>query len=367
MAKRRTWGTIKTMARDKHVLRYNADGARRSVTFYGTRREAEAELAKLRTLYERKSPRRVPTVGQAAEAWWLPWLESRHDDGEMSDNTFNSYRRAWDKHAAPRWADVRLDQVKASEVQAWLDGMAHGNAHHSIVVLRKIGDMALKHDAVGVNAFAAGYDLPKKTSTRSKAVYTLDQADALFERLHGHVVEAPFIAACFGSCRKGEALGITTADVRRIEVDGLTLAVAKIERQMGQSGYTPAKTLKTDKSRRIVIIPEKWGERFLEIADERRAVGSEWMADRCDGLPLSGGALNRHWESAVEDAERIPFANLRNSWRTFAQAEWRIDYDLLETLMGHELEGVTGRHYLRFTESQIIEQFAREFALGCAS
>ena len=66
--------------------------------------------------------------------------------------------------------------------------------------------------------------------------------------------------------------------------------------------------------------------------------------------------IGYHWRKLA------PFSNLRNSWRTFAQANWRIDYDLLETLMGHRLEGVTGRHYLRFTREQIVEQFAREYA-----
>lgn len=72
-------------------------------------------------------------------------------------------------------------------------------------------------------------------------------------------------------------------------------------------------------------------------------------------------ALKRHWDCVQSEGGHIPFSNLRNSWRTFAQATWRIDYDLLEVLMGHRLEGVTGRHYLRFTREQIVEQFAREY------
>lgn len=77
MPKRRSWGTIKHVSKDKHVIRYiDAQGARKSVTFYGTRREAEAELARLRLMHERNPARRKPpTVKQAAEAWWLPWLE----------------------------------------------------------------------------------------------------------------------------------------------------------------------------------------------------------------------------------------------------------------------------------------------------
>ena len=32
---------------------------------------------------------------------------------------------------------------------------------------------------------------------------------------------------------------------------------------------------------------------------------------------------------APRGSDHIPFANLRNSWRTFAQAEWGVDYDVL--------------------------------------
>ena len=361
MAKRRTWGTIKTMARDKHVLRYNADGARKSVTFYGTRREAEAELARLRLMHERNPARRkAPTVSQAAEAWWLPWLEREFADGGISANTRKAYLYAWRRFVEPRWGGVRLDAAKASDVQSWLLELTRSHARNALVVLRKIADFAVKRDLLQSCAFALSYDLPKASRARSKDVLTLEEADALFGALRGSVVEAPFIAACFGSCRTGESLGIRADEVERAESHGIALAVARVERQMPASGYEPTELLKTDASRRIIVIPDKWGERFLELAEERRAVGAEWMADRCDGLPLSKDALGRQWRKQAQGAP--PFSNLRNSWRTFAQTTWGIDYDLLETLMGHRLEGVTGRHYLRFTRDQIVEQFAREYA-----
>ena len=362
MPKRRSWGTIKHVSKYKHVIRYvDSQGDRKSVTFYGTRREADAELSRLRLMHERNPARRkAPTVSQAAEAWWLPWIERELADGSMSRNTSSTYVSAWRKHVEPRWGDVRMDAVKASEVQAWLLDLTHSSAHMSLVVLRKIADFAVKRDLLRSNSFSISYDLPKKAGGRSKAILTLDEADALFDALRGSVVEAPFIAACFGSCRTGESLGIRVDEVERVDAHGIVLAVARVERQMPNSGYETTDMLKTDASRRIIVIPDKWGERFLEIADERRAVDSEWMADRCDGLPLNKVALGYHWRKhAPED---MPFSNLRNSWRTFSQADWRMDYDLLETLMGHRLEGVTGRHYLRFTREQIIEQFAREYS-----
>lgn len=362
MQKRRSWGTITHVSKDKHVIRYiDSQGARKSVTFYGTRRESEAELARLRLIHERNPARRKPpTVKQAAEAWWLPWVEREFADGGISANTRKAYLYAWSRVVEPRWGGVRLDAVKASDVQSWLLETTRSNARNALVVLRKIADFAVKRDLLQSCAFLLSYDLPKTTRARSKAVLTLEEADALFATLRGSVVEAPFIAACFGSCRTGESLGIRVDEVERVDAHGVALAVARVERQMPVSGHEPTTLLKTDASRRTIVIPGRWGERFLEIADERRTVGSEWMADRGDGLPLCKDVLGRQWRKHAKGVP--PFSNLRNSWRTFAQATWGIDYDLLEVLMGHRLEGVTGRHYLRFTREQIIEQFAREYA-----
>ena len=80
---------------------------------------------------------------------------------------------------------------------------------------------------------------------------------------------------------------------------------------------------------------------------------------------MNVGMLFDEW-TRLAGADKIPFANLRNSWRTFAQAEWRIDYDVLEMLMGHALPGVTGRHYLRMSVAQVVDVFAADYLKNAA-
>ncbi|WP_165043116.1 hypothetical protein [Adlercreutzia sp. ZJ138] len=101
--------------------------------------------------------------------------------------------------------------------------------------------------------------------------------------------------------------------------------------------------------------------RLHEIACALISDGREWLADRGDGLPLNTHALNRLWESCTL-ASDIPFANLRKSWRTFAQYDWGIDYDTLELLMGHKLPGVTGTHYLKPSPEKLAEALAKAYA-----
>ena len=79
---------------------------------------------------------------------------------------------------------------------------------------------------------------------------------------------------------------------------------------------------------------------------------------------MNRGALGRVWRQVPGS---IPFANLRNSWRTFAQYEWGIDGDTLELLMGHAIQTVTGRHYLRPSVDDLVEAVASAVSASMGS
>ena len=155
----------------------------------------------------------------------------------------------------------------------------------------------------------------------------------------------------------GESLSIRTDEVMPCAAESTTLATVDLVRQMEQAGIEPTanSVLKTRKSMRtVVVLPDAAG-RLLEIAGERRAAGSEWLADRGDGLPMNRGMCNHGWKKwcAAEGIERIPWSNLRNSWRTICEMVLHMPWDLMEMLMGHSLPGVSGRHYIRPSREQV--------------
>ena len=362
---RSPWGTIDSKGKDRHVIRWmenTPEGRKRKCrTFHGTYREAALELARIRV--EKADDRPVPTVGQAYEMWYRPWLERRFAEGRLKENTKALYDNAWRNHASPRWSRVPLDSVRPLDVQAWLLTLAKGAASSALVVLRKVGEFAVKYEACESNKFGIDYELPQASRTRSTATYDLAHADEAFARLRGSDVEAPFILACFGSCRTGESLGVRCAEVELAESHGLSLAVVPITRQMADSGGAPLPDgdLKNPQSVRHVVIPEPYGTRLAEIARALAVDGREWLADRGDGQPMNKHRLKYRWNAAM-GAERIPFANLRPSWRTIAQYEWGVDSDTLETLMGHSIPTVTGKHYLRPTVENLTDSLARAVA-----
>lgn len=103
-----------------------------------------------------------------------------------------------------------------------------------------------------------------------------------------------------------------------------------------------------------MVLPDTAG-RLLEIAGKRRAAGSEWLADREDGLPMNRGMRNHRWKKwcAAEGIERIPWSNLRNLWRTICEMELHMSWDLMEMFMGHSLPVVSGRYYIRPSREQV--------------
>lgn len=360
--RRRAWGSITEVDPGRrYVLRWVENTPqgrkRRSCTFRGTYREADLELSRLQVEHADSGDRPVPTVGKAYEMWLAPWVDRSVEAGKMKEGTRQMYLRSWSRAIAPRWEGVPLDSIQPADVQEWLLGLPLGSARHAIVAFRKLLDFAVMYEVVDGNKLRIPYEMPAKARERSHDVYGLAEAEEVLVRVAGSPVEAPYILACFGSARTGESLGVKAREVRREESHGIVVAVVPILRRMADRGDLPLPDgdLKSRQSERTLVIPEPYGARLLEIAEKRIAAGVEWLADRGDGLPMNRGSLGHLWRRVPGS---IPFSNLRNSWRTFAQYEWGVDGDTLELLMGHVIPTVTGRHYLRPSVDDLVEAVA---------
>ena len=354
--RRRTWGSITTVARGKHVLRWvenTPEGRkRRSLTFHGTYREADRLLAEKR-IETGEAP--CKDVGYAYDAWWHPEAVRKVEKGAIKNSTLKMYERVWRLHVSPRWKRTPLTRIMRYDVQEWLLTMSHADAKIAIVVLRAVVDSAVKFEAVDGNKLRGiAFEMPDKSFVRDKRVYSVEDAGSMLSNIVGERFEAAFIVAAFGGARTGEALAAGCRDIEAATVDGLDYAIVRISKRMEGVGDSPVHDLKTAQSERIAIVPPPYSKRLFEISAEHRAAGSEWMNDRGDGLPMNRGMLAHAWREKGD----IPFSNLRNSWRTFAQFEWSIPSDTLETLMGHVLPGVTGKHYLRPSDENILKSFA---------
>ena len=351
---RRAWGHISESVKGrKYVLRWvenTPEGRKRPCeTFYGTYREACARLDEIHVMHGDSKP--TMTFGQVYRTWYEPILDRRIEDGKTKAGTVKRYKECWAKTVAPKFRDIPVTEVKPAAVQDWLLTLSKGNANVSIVILRKLGDLCVNYELCDSNKFRIPYEMPAATTrSKSRDIYTFSQAVETWGKVKGSCIETAFVLACFGGVRTGESLAVRSDEVSRVESCGIKFARVPIVRRMGDTGHEPYADgdLKTRQSMRTVFVPYPFGKVLV-------GSGKEWL---CGGIcPMNKTTLKDVWEGTVKEG-RIPFSNLRNSWRTFAQYEWGVDYDTLEVLMGHALPGVTGAHYLAPDEGQLLKKMA---------
>lgn len=221
--------------------------------------------------------------------------------GALAPNTRSLVTRSWANYVGPTWGSMPVDQLRPVHLQEWLLTLPAATADTALLTLHKIYGTVSGFVVPPIDPFVATvkYTMPtRKTRKRSKRLYTLAEAKDILGRLRGTSLEAPFIMACFGSCRSGESLGIRIDEVLPFAAESATLATVDLVRQMEQAGIEPTAdgVLKTRKSMRTVgVLPDAAG-RLLEIAGERRAAGSEWLVHRGDGLPMNRGMCNHRWK-----------------------------------------------------------------------
>ena len=370
---RRSWGSVTEGKRGKkYVLRWletTPEGRKRKTeTVYGTYREACNRLDAIHAdVMTRGDDRRVMTIGEVAEKWWLPEIEDRLASGSLKPATAKLYTLSWSTHVKERWGKVPCDKVRQGDVQDWLDTLTKSTAKASMIAAQRIMDIAVMREEADANKFRAKYRMPTAGSTHTKDVLTQAEAEAVLEKLRGSAFEAPFILACFGGCRVAESLAVAVDDVRFERKGGELFAVVAVHRQASAKNGPPREIgdMKNEQSNRVTVVPPPYSVRLMEIHAERIAEGSRWVADKGDGETWSTQSANWSWKNrwaklgATE--KNVTMQNLRPSWRTMAEMSWKVNDRLLELMMGHKLPGVTGRHYMRQDDKSLVDAFADEY------
>lgn len=339
-SRRSAWGSVLEVAPGVWRIRYWAAGPdgyrRRSVTVRGTRIQAEQRRSELMLAHAEDAP--CPAVGEVWRAYAMPDMERRVNDGDMSRTTVSQYAGIWRNHAEPRWGSVPCDAVRALEVQQWLYGMPLVAARSSLMLMRVVLDYAVRYEFVAHNVAREKYVMPARSTReeRDKGVWDLGELGEIWHRqVRGEWFEPAFLLAAFGGLRVGECLGVRSEDVS--EVHGC--AVVEVRRQVTHSGGV-SERLKTPQSRRPVAIPGRAGECLLL----RSVTCGGWLT----GDGLGGFSTQRRLRDAWGRlGMEHPFRNLRNSWQTNMRWGLRLPPWLIEPMMGHRVEGVTGMHYDR--------------------
>ncbi len=341
---RSSFGCVQRLDRNRYRLRWWADtpeGRRRKTEIVrGTRREAERRMAEIRVATQE---RRAPTVGELWEGHELPHLRSKRDLAKISDRTFAAYTRRWEADVAPRWADVPADQVRPSDIQAWLLTMTKSMGELSKAVLSLVFERGVMLDLVAANPCARRYDYGEETR-RDKGVYTPEELEEVWAAVRGTVAEAPFLLSAFAGLRVGEACGMMRADVERL--DGC--CALHVRRQLTPAGEVTER-LKTRGSERTAVMLDPWAARLLEIS------GETYVNEDRDGTPVHRRTVAENWKRALKRAGLTyrSMQCLRPTYQT--NMHWAgVPIEQTSRLLGHSTREMTLANYDRPTDEQLV-------------
>lgn len=355
--RRASYGSIDRLGNGKWRLRYPAwdEGrrVRKSMTITGaTRRDAEAQLARLRQEYEHPDARmKCPTFAQCWEDWHGPWIESRYAEGKISRSTRDIYRNAWRHHISPAFADLQMCRLSPEQYARWMDSLSDGVRRLAGITLKQMAATAMTHGVEGlerISKYTAGGTAWEPDGGKAEQTYTRAEVDSLLGLLRGTTCEIPAILMAYGSCRCGEACAVSLDKVSSYEVGGRVYAVAYIDCQLVERGEGIKKP-KTRESVRHVVIPEPWSLRVLEVAEANRAAGLTFLNDSGDGTPVRRAGMQARWRETVKGSgmRYLPMTKLRNSWATWMLWDLGIDSRKVDKMMGHSTGDILARHYDR--------------------
>ena len=239
--------------------------------------EARTKLRELQT--EAKAG--VVGAGRLSVAAYLDdWLAHVLPARGVSVATEENYATMIHRHIVPGLGHIRLDQLRADDVDRLLRDMASaGKARSTIRLARTVLVLALSHaerrDMVSRNA--ARLSIVPPAPTRESRSLTVSQARSLLSAARGDRLEAAWVTMLLLGLRPGEVFALGWPDV---DLDAGILHVRQAIKRAGGSTFTIGEP-KTARSRRSLDLPALAAESLRSHracqAAERLAAGSEWQ------------------------------------------------------------------------------------------
>lgn len=303
------------------------------------------------------------TVAKFLEGWLEHTLKNR-----AKPRSVESFTAIVNRHIVPVLGRIRLDKLTPQQVQALLEKKRepyktknkagkviekHGLAPQSIAgirtVLRSALGQALKWGMVARNV-ATLIDPPRIPRPQTHAI-DVDGARKLLETARGERFEAILVLALTLGLRRGEILGLRWSDV---DFEKRALRVNQAVQRIG--GKLQVTELKTERSRRVVAIPESvvraLKTRRAQQAQERLLAGSEWKDSDLaftnpNGWPLEPITLHRDYKRMLTAAglpSKVRFHDLRHTAASLLLAQG-VHLRVIMELLGHSSISLTANTY----------------------
>jgi integrase len=347
-------------------------GARRyhTVTVRGTRRDAEAELARL--LNDANKGALVDVSKLTVADYLSRWLDGKHG---ISPVTRERYRDTIIKGIGPDLGEIELQKLKPVHIKALLSKMVtRGSRTSGPLSARTVRNAnrvlhgalkAVKLDLAARNV--ADAVSPPAGSVDEIEILNADQVTGVLASLKGSRLYPIASLALATGMRRGELLALRWQDV------DLANATIKVERSLEQTrgGALRFKSPKTRHSRRTISLPPSAvtllrGHRQAQLELRLQLGMGKLESDAVvfcnhDGAPISPNCFSVMWGRAVPQAT---FHALRHT-HTSALIAGGIDVVTVSRRLGHSNPTITlGVYAHLFRETDTSAAAAIEKVLG---
>lgn len=293
------------------ILDINKNGVRKRKwhAFKGTKREAQAECARLITSMNAGGyvEANKLTVGQ----YLLDRLAQWETGKKISPKTAERYRELINNQIVPHLGDKRLQNLKAVDIERWHNALtANGRKdgkgalsamtiRHAHRVLSKALKEAARFDLITKNVAAT--ERPPKVDPNEVQIVEEHRLKELLDRLRGRTIYPQAIVSLFCGLRRGEILALRW---RHVDLDRKLIEVREALEQTKARGVV-VKAPKSRAGRRDVTMPDIVVEALRDHRKQqlelRMRLGLGKLSDddllfsNIEGQPLSPRRFSDAW------------------------------------------------------------------------
>lgn len=263
--------------------------------------------------------------------------------GHLKERTLYEYKSLTKALIRPQWGERRVNEIRRSEIEAWLAGlMADGKSGSRVRqagrLMHQIMEYARADRLIAVNP-AGGVKLPRERKERPDHYLSADQVWAL-SRATGERWEMLVRTLAFTGLRWGEISALTVADV---DLERRRLTISKAYSDIG--GRLVLGSTKNHETRWVPIPPGLVAE--LRPVLEGRATGD--LVFHRAGEPITSSYFLRSViRPAAEATDGIPDAFVTHDLRhTAASLAIRggVHVKTLQRMLGHKTATLTLDRY----------------------
>ena len=258
------------------VLNYRNAGGQRKTKWIslglpekGSKRKAEAELARLRAEFE--PPKEVGDLSSDMlfADYLLEWLEIAK--GRLAVATYSSYAAMIKRPVGPyfRQRNLTLRELEARHLQMFYSEMLRKVKPNTVIHYHAIIHSALKYAVktdMLVQNVADKVDRPKKNSFQP-VFLSAEEMQKMFKALRGTKLELPVLVAAFYGFRRGEVLGLKWD---AIDFERRTISVIRTVTTItldGKQTEIEQQSAKTKSSLRTLPLIGSFREYFLQVKE----------------------------------------------------------------------------------------------------